>query len=95
MTPITEDQVLSLIKGVEVREKDALKRLARSVQRQDGDGQMTARVLEYTPIETDNRDLPNSSAHPVALDTVRAARKARRAVQGYFFYTLDAGPTSA
>ena len=40
MKPITEDQVLSLIKGVEVREKNALKCLARSVQHQDGGGQL-------------------------------------------------------
>jgi hypothetical protein len=56
---------------------------------------MTARILEYTPTETDNLDLSNSPAHPVALDKVRAARKARRSVQGYFFYTLGAGPNSA
>jgi hypothetical protein len=95
MKPITEDQVLSLMKGVEAREKSARRRLSNSVQHLESGGQMTARVLKYTPIETDDRELPSSCAHPVALDKVRAARKARRAVQGYFFYTLGAGPTSA
>ncbi len=91
MTPITEDQVLSLMKGLETREKNALKRLARSVDHPDTGGRMTARVLKYTSAEAGEPKVHENNAKPVALDQVRTARKVGRTLQGQFFYSLGAG----
>ncbi len=91
MTPITEDQVVCLMKGLEAREKKALKRITRTFNHKVSSGQMTARVLKYVPSEASNRTPRGSEAHPIRLDEARAARKARRAVQGFFFYSLYAG----
>ena len=95
MTPITEDQVVCLMKGIKAREKKARKRIKRTVKHQDSGGRMTARVINYPPSETRDRTSRESEAHPINLDEARAARKARRAVQGFFFYSLYAGQNSA
>jgi len=95
MKPITEDQVLSLMKGLESREKNALKCLKHPVERQDTGGRMTARILSYTRAETENRAAHDDDAKPVALDDVRAAQKARRTTQGQFFYSDGAGQSPA
>jgi len=95
MKPITEDQVVCLMKGIEAREKNAPKRIGDIVRRQDNSGQMTARVLRYTPSETEYRARCEAVAQPVKLDEARDARKARRAVQGFFFYSLNAGQNLA
>ncbi|MGI9390195.1 MAG: hypothetical protein ACR2O1_09085 [Boseongicola sp.] len=95
MTPITEDQVICLMKGLEEREKKTLKRLEKAARNQNGGGQMTARILNYTSAETEDRNPRKNKCVPVALDEARAARKERRAVQGYFFYSQGGELTSA
>lgn len=95
MTPITEDQVVCLMKGIKAREKKAPKRITRTVHHQDSGGRMTARVLDYTASEASNGTSRGSEAPPIILDEARAARKARCAVQGFFFYSLYAGQNSA
>lgn len=95
MTPITEDQVICLMKGLEEREQKTLKRLENTAKRQDRGGQMTARILNYTNADTENQNPRTNESAPVALNEARNARKARRAEHGYFFYSLGRELTSA
>ena len=91
MTPITEDHVVKIMKGLQAREKDALKRLAHKAEKLDVGGRMTACVLDYKRAESEDRPLDQYKGGPISLDEARAARKARRAVRGYFFYIQNAG----
>ncbi len=89
MTPITEDQVLSLMKGVEDREKRALKKLSeKHADAKSGAARMTARIFSFSRSGTPEIADPHASSL-VDLNGVRAARAAKRAT------TFGPGPEIA
>jgi hypothetical protein len=96
MTPITEDHVLSLMKGLEVREKNALKRLSdcQAPTGADGGG-VTARLFSFSRSMSPHPEPQANGGRLVALEAVRAARRARRSVQGRFLYAIGSGAPSA
>lgn len=92
MTPITEDQVLTLMKGLETREKRAMKRLSDAVSGQKRfSGQATARILSFgQPASPALKKLV--SADVIALDKERSAQAARRTQDGRLLFAV---PTKA
>jgi hypothetical protein len=85
MTPITDDQVLSVMTGLEAREKRAMKRLAAATSdlpAQPGDA--TARVLIFHggPVAQRRRRLVPADVIPLAAE--RTAQAARKTVHGRF-----------
>ncbi len=91
MKPITEDQVVSLMKGFEKREKDALRRLAADVASgRFQAGRLTARVLHFTPNGQDCETCAESAGEVVSLAQARETSRARRTLRGIFVYSTDA-----
>ncbi|MXQ09391.1 hypothetical protein GQ651_16210 [Alphaproteobacteria bacterium GH1-50] len=91
MTPVTEDQVQSLMDGLERREKAALRALAASTETMPAaGGRMTARVLGFARAATQpqtSRAITGPS-EPVTLAAERAKRQRRRTSKGFFLYSV-------
>lgn len=88
MTPITDDQVLSLMKRLEAREKRAMKRLAAATSDlPTQSGSATARVLAFQcgSVAQGIRPLVPADVIPRAVSTEeRTAQAARKTVHGRF-----------
>ena len=95
MKPVTEDQVQTLLAGLERREKEALKTLAEETDTYPlAGGRVTARVLRFTksrPNIAEYRDVIGDDVVP--FEAQRVARRSRRTSKGLFFYS--AGDRSA
>ncbi len=82
MTPITEDQVVSLMKGLEAREKRAMKRLSDAISdRAAQSGQATARVLLFKGCSAVRAIRPRTAAEILPIAKERAEKAARKTVQ--------------
>ena len=95
MTPVTEDQVQSLLDGLERREKAALRALAASTDAMPAaGGRMTARVLRFARATSQARTVTEApeATEPVALAAERVKRQRRRTSKGFFLYSVGKGP---
>ena len=85
MTPVTDDQVLSLMKGLKVREKRAMKRLvAASDILADHPRHATAKVFAFvggSPAQGIRRLIP---ADVISLAQGRAAQADRKTIHDRF-----------
>lgn len=98
MTPITEDQVLSLMKGLEVREKRAVERLSHAVSeaksaRESDSGQTTARILSFKAASEVRSVQPRLAAEIIPMAKKRPVSAERASVRGRFL-SLVPGPTN-
>ena len=85
MTPITEDHVLSLMKGLEAREKRAMKRLSKAVAEPvSHSGQATARILSFDAVDVARSVRRLVPADVVPLARSRAQRASHKAMPGRF-----------
>ena len=85
MTPITDDQVLSLMKGLEAREKRAMKRLvAASDDMSNAPGRATARVLAFDGGAVKQRIHRLTPADVIPLATEKKAQAERKTIHGRF-----------
>ncbi|MBT8459496.1 MAG: hypothetical protein KJN60_07510 [Boseongicola sp.] len=85
MTPVTEDQVLSLMKGLEAREKRAMKRLvAASDDLSSYPGRATARVFAFegAAAKQSVRRLVPADIIPLAQE--QKAQAAQKTIHGRF-----------
>lgn len=85
MTPITNDQVLSLMKGLEAREKRAMKRLvAASDDLANHPGRATAQVFAFegSTVTQSVRRLVPADVIPLAVE--QKAKAARKTIHGRF-----------
>ncbi|MDD9921869.1 MAG: hypothetical protein OXQ92_06265 [Boseongicola sp.] len=91
MTPITEDQVLSLMKGLEARERAAMKNLKGKVPASAAGGSSTARILpiEAKPVRRLVSE-EQTRGDVVALENARQKRRERRTIHGQFIFRADA-----
>ncbi len=88
MKPITEDQVSSLMEGLETREKRAMKRLSDAVSNSSRhSGRATARILKFgRPASSSFKKLV--SADVIALSKERAEKAAKSTAHGRFLYLV-------
>lgn len=89
MSPITEDQVLSLMKGLEDRERAAMKKLGGKVPSSSEGGRTTARVLEFSIPDSQGNESDEQCADVVELNAVREARRETRTLHGHFVFLSD------
>ncbi len=93
MKPVTEDQVRSLLDGLEKREKEALRALAADAETLPmSGGRMTAKVLRFG--STSGRGAPEAETggfDVVPLYPLRAKARRRRTSKGVFYYVAGAG----
>ena len=88
MKPVTEDQVQSLLQGLEKREKEALKALDRDAKTtRTATGRMTANVFRLR--STPRQSGPVHEAAVVDFDDKRAERRQRITSKGFFFYATE------
>lgn len=90
MKPTTDEGVRTLIKGLEMREKTAFKRLNEKIAATRAEaGSMTARVLRFSPRSC---GAPDDCAGPAEVrdlaETCRSMRSGRT-VSGLFHYTAQ------
>ena len=96
MKPVTEDQVQSLLNGLERREKEALRALAeKSESPKKAGGRMTAKVFGFRA--SSKARSVSSSGGVVDMEPRRRDRLRRATSKGFFLYSAvarNASPTS-
>jgi len=93
MKPITDDQILSLMKGLEAREKRAMKCLAAAtVDPSAHSGQATARVFAFKagPMAQSMRRLIPADIIPLGAE--RAAKNDHKTIHGRFISLVPNSP---
>ena len=87
MKPVTEDQVQTLLDGLEMREKAALRKLERKTAASKAVGErMTAKIfrLKSTPRITEG----GGASEVVDIAAKRRERRERISSKGFFFYSV-------
>lgn len=93
MKPVTEDQVQSLLDGLEKREKEALRALAADAETMPmSGGRVTAKVLRFASgSDLGSLDSAGVDFGIVPLDVHRAKTRRRRTSKGLFYYVAGPG----
>lgn len=90
MKPITDDVVQSLLNGLEMREKKALKKLHQKARKADaGSGSMTANVLKFGRKFRRGGEGRHEMNNVLDLVEERRTRLSGRTTSGLFSYSAQ------